>query len=103
MTTAKKIMLVITGPGVLLFEAVVVFIQLFTTTDTRRWIFGGLIIFFVVFIPLYTIEYFKQEFRKDKNKQLHFRKKNTRTEWSGGNIHGKVPREEERPGKFFKD
>lgn len=85
----------------MLVEAVALFIHLFTTNNAKPWITGGLVIFFIVFIPLYSIEYFRQEFKKGDRKKISFRKKNTRTEWHGGNIHGTVPREEKRPGKLF--
>ena len=101
MTKLKKILLMTTGPGVLLVEAVAVFIQLFTEHNAKPVIVGGLVIFFLIFIPLYSLEYFRQEFQHDKKRNLHFKRKNTRTEWRGGNIHGKVPHEEEKPGKFF--
>jgi hypothetical protein len=103
MGTVKKIVLYIAGPGVVFFEAVVLFIHLFTKNDTKPWIIGGLIVFFLVFIPLYSIEYFKQNYSDTKGKRaISFKKRNTRTEWEGGNIHGKVPMETERPGKLFK-
>ncbi len=97
----KKTVLLIAGPGVLLVEAVALFIHLFTTTQTKPWLIGGLIVFFVVFIPLYSVEYFTQEFKKEKNRDLRFRHKNKRLDWHGGNIHGKVPKEEDRPGRMF--
>lgn len=92
-----------TGPGVLLVEAVAVFIQLFTEHNAKPVIVGGLVIFFLIFIPLYSVEYFKQEFQDDKKRNLHFKRKNTRTEWWGGNIHGKVPHETEKPGRLYKN
>lgn len=91
----------VAGPGVLLVEAVAVFVHLFTARNAKAVIIGGLAVFFLIFIPLYSIEYFRQEFQHEKKKNLHFKRKNTRTEWRGGNIHGKVPHEEEKPGKFF--
>lgn len=93
----------IAGPGVLLVEAVALFVHLFTTIDTKPWIVGGLIVFFVVFIPLYAYEYFRQEFKTDNPKKIHFKRKRGRTDWHGGNIHGKVPYESEKPGRLFKD
>lgn len=93
--------MLIAGPGMLLVEAVALFIHLFTSANAKPWIIGGLVVFFLVFIPLYSIEYFRQEFKKGERKNIHFRHKNTRTEWRGGNIHGKVPHEEKRSGKFF--
>ncbi|MFV0266514.1 MAG: hypothetical protein ACK5HT_05200 [Draconibacterium sp.] len=102
MTKLKKIVLMTSGPGVLLVEAVAVFVQLFTEHNAKPIIVGGLVVFFLIFIPLYSVEYFKQEFQHEKKKSLHFKRKNTRTEWRGGNIHGKVLHEEEKPGHFFK-
>lgn len=92
----------IAGPGVILVEAVALFVHLFTSTDAKPWIVGGLIVFFVIFIPLYSIEYYRQHFLVDQKKSIRFRKKTTRTEWEGGNIHGKTPTRVERPGKYFK-
>ncbi|MEN8117252.1 MAG: hypothetical protein ABFS16_09750 [Bacteroidota bacterium] len=101
MQTIKKIVLYVTGPGVIAFEAVVLFIHLFTPTDTKPWIIGGLFVFFLVFIPLYSVEYFRQNFGKEEYKKIRFKKRNKRTEWEGGNIHGKTPTEVERPGRLF--
>lgn len=97
----KKIILYIAGPGVVMVELVAVFIHFFSSGNTRPWIIGGLLVFFVVFIPLYSVEYFRQNFKNEKSKSIHFKKKKTRTEWEGGNIHGKIPKERERPGKMF--
>ena len=98
----KKIVLYISGPGMVLLEFVALFIHFFTAANARPWIIGGLIVFFVVFIPLYSIEYFRQNFRNDGDKKtVQFKKRNTRTEWEGGNIHGKTPTEVKRPGNFF--
>ena len=91
----------VAGPGVLLVEAVAIFVHFFTECNAKPVIIGGLVVFFLIFIPLYSIEYFRQEFQYDRRKDLHFKRKNTRIEWRGGNIHGKVPHEEEKPGKFF--
>ncbi|MFV0590725.1 MAG: hypothetical protein ACK5M7_05025 [Draconibacterium sp.] len=101
MTKLKTIVLMLSGPGVLLVEAVAIFIQLFTAHNAKPVIIGGVVVFFLVFIPLYSVEYFRQEFQHEKKKDLHFKRKNTRTEWRGGNIHGKVPYEEKKTGKFF--
>lgn len=99
----KKTVLMITGPGVIVVEIIAIFIHLFTSGNTKPWIIGGLLVFFVIFIPLYSVEYFRQNFRDNKNnRNIQFKKRNTRTEWEGGNIHGKVPTETERPGKLFK-
>ena len=98
----KKIVLYITGPGALLFLLLVLFIHLFTTIDARSWIIGGLIPFFVLFLPLYMVEYFRDETRKEKqDKKFQFNKRNSRIEWEGGNIHGKTPTRTERAGRFF--
>lgn len=91
----------ISGPGVLLLEAIALFIHLFTSVNAKPWLIGGLIVFFVVFIPFYSIEYFRQEFKKDRRRNIRFQRKNTRLDWHGGNIHGKVPKEEKRPGRIF--
>jgi hypothetical protein len=102
MEKLKKAVLYIAGPGVILVEAVALFIHLFTANDAKPWIIGGLAVFFVVFIPFYSIEYFRQNFRDNKDKRsMHFKKRKTRIEWEGGNIHGKIPKEVERPGKLF--
>ncbi|MCY1720057.1 hypothetical protein OU798_06870 [Prolixibacteraceae bacterium Z1-6] len=101
MKRLKKIVLMIAGPGVIVVEAVALFVHLFTTTNAKPWIIGGLFVFFLVFVPLYSVEYFKQEFKNESKKAVQFKKKKTRTEWRGGNIHGKVPTQEKRPGKIF--
>jgi len=99
----KKIVLLIAGPGIIAVELVAVFIHLFTSNNTKPWIIGGLLIFFIVFIPLYSVEYFRQQIKKEKmKKDFLFKKRNTRTEWEGGNIHGKLPTKTERPGRYFK-
>lgn len=99
----KKTVLMIAGPGVVVVEIVAIFIHLFTSGNAKPWIVGGLVVFFVIFIPLYSVEYFKQQFKKEKDKKgISFKKRVTRTEWEGGNIHGKLPTEVERPGKLFK-
>ena len=89
----KKAILLISGPGVILFEAVALFVHLFTSTNTKSLIIAGLIVFFVVFVPLYSIEYFKQNFKNPKKENIRLKKRNTRTQWVGGNIHGKTPAE----------
>lgn len=96
----KKTILLITGPGVLFVEITALFIHLSTSATAKAWIIGGLLVFFLVFLPLYSVEYFRQEFKKS-DRTFHFKRKNTRTEWRGGNIKGKVPYEEKRPGRFF--
>lgn len=101
MEKLKKIVLIIAGPGVLFFELVALFIHLFTAVNARSWLIGGLIVFFVVFVPLYCYEYFRQEFGKADKKSISFNKNKSRTEWRGGNIHGKVPTKTKAPGKFF--
>lgn len=97
----KKTILYIAGPGVVVVEIIAIFIHLFTSENAKPWIIGGLLVFVIGFIPLYSIEYFKQNFKNEKNKNLQFKKKNTRTEWEGGNIHGKTPTQVKRPGKMF--
>ena len=101
MEKLKKIVLSIAGPGVVIVEVVAIFIHLFTSGNAKPWIIGGLIVFFVVFVPLYSVEYFRQNFKSENSKSVQFKKKKTRTEWEGGNIHGKIPKESERPGKIF--
>lgn len=102
MEKLKKIIMYIAGPGVVIVEIVAIFVHLFTSGNARPWIIGGLLVFFVVFIPLYSIEYFRQNFKNAKTKKtIQFKRKKTRTEWEGGNIHGKTPKETERPGKLF--
>ena len=103
MKKLKKTILLIAGPGVILVEAVALFVHLFTSNNARPWLIGGLLVFFVVFIPLYSVEYFRQNFKNDKKENVRFKKRNTRTEWEGGNIHGKTPVEVSRPGKLFKN
>jgi len=101
MTKLKTIVLMGSGPGVIMVEAIAIFIQLFTAHNAKPFIIGGLVVFFLIFIPLYSVEYFRQEFQHENRKNLHFKRKNSRTEWRGGNIHGKIPHEEQKPGKFF--
>ncbi|MBN1985179.1 MAG: hypothetical protein JW761_02685 [Prolixibacteraceae bacterium] len=101
MKNLKKVVLYISGPGVVAMEVVALFIHLFTGKNARFWIIGGLIVFFVVFIPLYSIEYFRQNFKREKSKLVQFKKKKSRTEWEGGNIHGKTPTNVDRPGRIF--
>lgn len=104
MERIKKIVLMISGPVVLAVVIIAVFLQIFTSTNARPFIIGGLFIFFIIFIPLYVYEYFRQEFKKGERKRsIRFKQRNTRTEWEGGNIHGKIPTEVDRPGKLFKD
>lgn len=103
MQRAKKIILYIAGPGVLFVELVALFIHLFTTTNTKSWMVVGFIIFMVVFVPLFSVEYFRQNFKDNKSKKsVHFKRDGSRTEWEGGNIHGKTPTKIDRPGRFFK-
>lgn len=102
MKKLKKIILLIAGPGVIGVEVVAIFIHLFTANNTKPWIIGGLVVFFLVFVPLYSIEYFRQNFRDDKqDKSFQFKKRNKRKEWGGGNVHGRVSEDVERPGKIF--
>ena len=103
MNKLKKTVLMIAGPGVVLVEIVAIYIHLFTSQNAKPWIVGGLLTFLVLFIPLYSVEYFKHNFKdKRENKAIQFKKRNTRTEWEGGNIHGKIPTQTERPGKVFR-
>ena len=102
MEKLKKIIMLIAGPGILAIELVAIFIHLFTTTNTKPIIVIGLIIFFVVFVPLYSIEYFKQNFKNEPPSRIvRFKKRNERHEWEGGNIHGKTPTKSTQPGKLF--
>lgn len=102
MNKFKKILMYISGPGMVLVEVIAIFIQIFTEGNARSWMIGAFVIFIVVFIPLYFVEYYKQNLREaHKRKPFQFNKRNTRTEWVGGNIRGKVPKEVERPGKLF--
>lgn len=103
MEKLKKTILLIAGPGILLVELVVIFIHIFTTVNTKPIIVAGFIIMLIIFVPLYSFEYFKQNFKEKKNrKHIHFKKDNSRIEWEGGNIHGKIPQKKERPGRYFK-
>ncbi len=52
----KKVILFATGPGAILVLGVSLFIHLFTEKNTMVWVIASVIIFFVVFLPLYTIE-----------------------------------------------
>lgn len=100
----KKIILMITGPGIVAVELIVVFIHLFTPLNTKPLIIAGLAVFFIVFIPLYSIEYFKQNFKNDPpSRAIRFKKNNERRGWEGGNIHGKTPMKSTQPGKYFND
>jgi hypothetical protein len=102
MERIKKIVLYIAGPVVIFVEIVALFIHFFTTTNTKSWMVAGFIIFMVVFVPLYSVEYFKQNFKNDKSKKsVQFKNNHQRTEWGGGNIHGKTPTKVDRPGKLF--
>lgn len=99
----KKVVLFVTGPGMVLVILVALFFQIFTTTNAKSWIIGALIIFVVVFVPIYFVEYLRQNLEESKtSKSIHFKKSETRTEWEGGNIHGKTPAKVKRPGRFFK-
>ena len=102
MKNLKKVVLYISGPGVVAMEVVALFIHLFTGKNARFWIIGGLIVFFVIFIPFYSVEYYNQNLKSGKDKKpLHFKRKKNRTEWEGGNIHGKTPANVDRPGRIF--
>lgn len=103
MEKIKKAVLYIAGPGMGLVVLVALFFQIFTTINAKSWIIGALIIFVVVFVPVYFVEYFRQNIKESNtSKPIHFKKRDTRTEWKGGNIHGKIPSEINRPGRFFK-
>jgi len=79
------------------------FLQFFSEINAMAWIIGALIVFFIIFIPVYFVEYFRQNLKESDNKKpLYFKKRDTRTEWEGGNIHGKIPTQTKRPGKFFR-
>ena len=82
-------------------EIVALCTHLFTPANAKSWLIVGLFIFFIVFIPFYSFEYFRQEFRYDRHKTIRFKKDNKRMEWIGGNIHGKIPHKEKGPGKIF--
>ena len=102
MEKLKKTILLVTGPGILAVELIAIFIHLFTTTNTKPIIIAGLIIFFLIFIPMYSVEYFKQNFKDDKpSRIIRFKNKNQRQGWEGGNIHGKTPSKTTQPGKLF--
>ena len=102
MERIKKIVLYLAGPLVLFVEIVALFIHLFTSVNTKNWMIVGFVVFMIGFVPLYSVEYFKQNFKNDKSKKsVSFKKDRSRTEWEGGNIHGKVPTKINRPGKFF--
>jgi len=103
MEKIKKIVLYVSGPGMALVVLVALFFQIFATANVKSWIVGALIIFFVVFVPVYFVEYFRQNVKESNtSKPIHFKKRETRTEWEGGNIHGKTPAKVKRPGRFFK-
>lgn len=102
MKNVKKIILLIAGPGVLAIEIVALFVHLFAERDTKPVMVALAVVFFVVFIPLYSYEYFKQEFSKPaEKKRVLFKRKNERLEWEGGNIKGKVPKKHPGPGRLF--
>ena len=102
MENFKKVVLYIAGPGVVIVEIVAVFIHLFTESDGRPWIIGGLVVFFIGFVPLYSVEYFRQNFKETKTKRsVRFRKKNKRTVWEGGNVHGSIAKKVEGRKNLF--
>ena len=58
--------------------------------------------FFIVFIPLYSVEFFKQNLKNEPpSRTMGFKSKNERYGWEGGNIHGKTPTKTTQPGKLF--
>ncbi len=63
----KKILLYIAGPGAIMLVGVSLFIQLFTVNSAKIGIIIGLVIFFFVFLPFYTIENIKSQDRKMKS------------------------------------
>ncbi|WP_372950831.1 hypothetical protein [Mariniphaga sp.] len=103
MEKVKKVVLYISGPGMVLVTLVALFFHIFTAINAKSWIVGALIIFAVVFVPVYFIEYFRQNLKESKtSKPIHFKKHETLTAWEGGNIHGKTPVKTKRPGRFFR-
>jgi hypothetical protein len=103
MEKVKKVVLYVAGLGMGLVVLVALFFQIFTTINAKSWIIGALIIFVLVFVPVYFVEYFRQNLKESKtSKPIHFKKRETRTEWEGGNIHGKTPVKTKRPGRFFR-
>jgi len=60
----------------------------------------AIVVFFVIFLPVYSIENFKNQDKKSREKKgdIRFSEKYKRTEWEGGNIHGKVLSKKDRPG-----
>lgn len=102
MDRIKKIVLYLAGPVVLFVEMVALFIHLFTSINTKIWMIVGFVVFMIGFVPLYSVEYFRQNFKNDKTKKsISIKKDRSRTEWEGGNIHGKLPTKINRPGKLF--
>ncbi len=98
MNLTKKIILLVTGPGAIAVIGIALFVHLFTEADGMNWIIGALVVFFVVFIPIYVVENFKYNDQKMKrsNPGIQFSEKNKRIEWEGGNIHGKTPKEADK-------
>jgi len=96
----KKILLYLTGPGVILYLSIVLFIHIFHGINMIPWMIPAFVVFFVVFIPLFVAEKYKQDERRsrDKDRPIQFSDKTRRTEWEGGNIHGKVPKRSEGRG-----
>ncbi|MBN1820982.1 MAG: hypothetical protein JXR31_01685 [Prolixibacteraceae bacterium] len=95
----KKILLYISGPGVILYLGIVLFIHMFKGKNMISWMIPAIVVFFVVFLPLFAIEKFKYNDRhsREKNSHIQFSDKNRRIEWEGGNIHGKVPKKTKGP------
>jgi len=69
MERIKKIILYLAGPVVLFVELVALFIHLFTSIDTKTWMIAGFVVFMIGFVPLYSVEYFRQNYKKDKTKK----------------------------------
>jgi heme/copper-type cytochrome/quinol oxidase subunit 2 len=88
----KKIILYLTGPGAIIYLGVVFFIHLFTDKSMLLWMIPALIVFFLVFLPVYAIENFKHNDRKSRenNPDIQFGKNNSHIKSEGGNIHGHV-------------
>jgi len=89
----KRILLYATGPGAIFYLGIVLFIHLFGGKNMIGWMIPAIVIFFVVFLPLFAVEKFRHDDRKsrDSKSEIQFSEKNRRTEWEGGNIHGKTP------------
>lgn len=96
----KKILLYLTGPGVVLYLGVILFIHLFAGKNMISWMIPAFVVFFVVFLPLFAFEKFKHNDKvsRENGRNIQFGEKNRRTEWEGGNIHGRIPKKSKGPG-----